>query len=136
MRAQVAATEPERFDIADGPVTEDSYGTSVGSGRSEPSTPRRWLSNTAGAFDDLPSTQASFVLSAVLLCVTQVIQAAAYAVAALGFFVVVAWRNFVRLYIALVSTAVASASALGWFFAEFEIAFWSVFGLVLALALW
>ena len=136
VRAKVAATEPERFDITDGPVTKDPYGTPIGSGRSESSTLRRWLSKTAGAFDDLLSTQEALVLSALLLSLTPVIQAAAYAVAALGFFVVVAWRNFVQLTTALVLPAVASASALGWFFAEFDIAFWLVFGLVLALVLW
>ena len=127
---------PERYDIADGPATEDPYGTPVGSGRSESSTPRRWLSTAAGAFDDLLSTQAAFVLAAVILSFTPIVQAATYAVAALGFFVVVAWRNFVQLTTALVLPAVASASALGWFFAEFDIAFWLVFGLVLALVLW
>ena len=136
LRAHVTASEPERYDIADGPATEDPYGTPIGSGRSESSTPRRWLSTAAGAFDDLLSTQAACVLAAVLLSLTPIVRAATYAVAALGFFVVVAWRNFVRLSTALVLTAVAGMSALGWFFDEFEILYWSVFGLVLAMGLW
>ena len=74
LRAQDAATEPERFDIADGPATEDPYGTPIGSGRSESSTPRRWLLSTAGAFDGLLSTQGAFVLAAVLLSFTPVRQ--------------------------------------------------------------
>ena len=59
LRAHVAASELERFDIADGPATEDPYGTPIGSGRSESSTPRRWLMNTAGAFDDSARRQHS-----------------------------------------------------------------------------
>ena len=111
--AQVEAVAEEEEQAA----TSDPYPTPLGSGRSE-SSPRQFMSSIWAWVDEALLSQLAALLAAVGLISTPVLSSAVHIIGAVGFAVVVTWRHFVRMSMAMTAFAAAGATATWYFLSE------------------
>ena len=89
-----------------------------------------------GAVDGFLRHPFVFFLASLSLAITPVVTSLPYAVSAIGFAIVVAWRHFVYMGTAAVAVSIATATLVGWFFSEHTAVFWAICAVVAGSILW